>query len=90
MTEQICPVCVCTIGMANQADKLITMGCGVEEVCAATFVETEDWELEDPKGKTLEEIRRIRGEIRTKVVDLLTQMEHSGISLESKHRRSSC
>ena len=36
------------------------MGCGVEEVCPATFVETEDWAIEDPKGKPVEKLREIR------------------------------
>jgi arsenate reductase len=40
-----------TLEMVEQADKVITMGCSVQGICPATFVETEDWELEDPKGK---------------------------------------
>jgi arsenate reductase len=66
-----------TLEMIKQADKVITMGCGVEGVCPATFVETEDWELEDPKGKMLEEVRQIRDEVRSKVVNLLQEMEPS-------------
>src|SRR3990172_6012458 len=36
--------------MAEQADRIITMGCGAdaEAVCPASFIETEDWALEDP------------------------------------------
>ena len=63
-----------TVEMLEQTGKVVTMGCGVESVCPATFVETEDWELEDPKGKTLEEVRKIRDEIRAKVVALLKKM----------------
>jgi arsenate reductase len=66
-----------TLEMIEQAGKVITMGCGVEGVCPATFVETEDWELEDPKGKMLEEVRQIRDEVRSKVVNLLQEMEPS-------------
>ncbi len=51
------------------------MGCGVEGVCPAAFVETEDWELEDPKGKTLDEVRKIRDEIRAKVAGLLKEID---------------
>jgi hypothetical protein len=40
-------------------------------------VETQGWELEDPKGKMLAEVRRIRDEIKAKVVDLLQEMKHS-------------
>ena len=66
-----------TLEMVEQADKVVTMGCGVEGICPATFVETENWELADPKGKTLEEVREIRDEIRAKVVDLLKEMPRS-------------
>jgi len=60
-----------TMEVLEQADRVITMGCGVEGVCPASFVETEDWQLEDPKGKPIEEVRRIRDEIKTKVLRLL-------------------
>ena len=64
-----------TLEMVEQADKVITMGCGVEGVCPAAFVETEEWELEDPKGKTLDEVRKIRDEIRVKVAGLLKEID---------------
>jgi arsenate reductase len=60
-----------TMEMLEQADRVITMGCGVEGVCPASFVETEDWQLEDPKGKPIDDVRRIRDEIRAKVMRLL-------------------
>jgi len=39
---------ILTSQMVKQADLVVTMGCGAEGVCPATFVETEEWELEDP------------------------------------------
>ncbi len=60
-----------TLKMLEQADRVVTMGCGAEGVCPASFVETEDWQLEDPKGKTLDEVRRIRDEIKARVVEIL-------------------
>lgn len=57
--------------MLDQASRVVTMGCGAEGVCPASFVETEDWQLEDPKGKPIEEVRRIRDQIRARVVRLL-------------------
>jgi arsenate reductase len=63
-----------TMEMLDQADRVVTMGCGVEGVCPASFVETEDWQLEDPKGKPPEEVRRIRDEIRAKVMKLLDRL----------------
>ena len=65
-----------TPGMLEQAGTVVTMGCGVEEVCPATFTETEDWGLEDPKGKSLDKIREIRDEIQAKVEALVTQWAH--------------
>jgi arsenate reductase len=60
-----------TMEMLEQSDRVVTMGCGVEGVCPASFVQTEDWRLEDPKGKPIEEVRRIRDEIRAKVLKSL-------------------
>ena len=64
-----------TRDMLKQAHMVVTMGCGIEGVCPATFVETEEWELEDPEGKPLPEVRRIRDEIKTRVVELLRKIE---------------
>ena len=61
--------------MLEQADVVVTMGCGVEGVCPATFVKTEDWGLEDPRGKPLPEVRKIRDEIRARVSALLNRLE---------------
>lgn len=62
-----------TMQMLGQANRVISMGCGVEGVCPASFAETEDWQLEDPKGKPIEEVRRTRDEIRARVLDLLEE-----------------
>ena len=62
--------------IVEKVDRMITMGCGAEAeaVCPARFVETEDWELEDPKDKSLEEIRKIRDEIKERVTKLIEEM----------------
>jgi len=60
-----------TMEMLDQAERVVTMGCGVEGVCPASFVETEDWQLEDPNGKSIEDVRRIRDEIKVRVLRLL-------------------
>ena len=66
-----------TIDMVEKADKMITMGCSPEAgaLCPASFIETEDWALEDPKGKTLEQVRKIRNEIKVRVTKLLNELE---------------
>ena len=65
-----------TLEMVEEADRMITMGCGAEAqgVCPASFIETEDWELEDPKGKPIEKVIRIRDEIKERVENLITQV----------------
>ena len=62
-----------TLDSFNSADRAITMGCGVEESCPAAIVPTEDWQLEDPEGKPLEQIREIRDEIKSRVEALLKE-----------------
>ena len=65
-----------TIDLVEKADRMITMGCGAEAegICPASFIETEDWALEDPKGKSLERVRKIRDEIKERVTKLLKEI----------------
>ncbi len=59
----------------EEADVIITMGCGAEGFCPASFLEkVEDWGIEDPKGKSLEEVRRIRDEIERRVKALIERL----------------
>jgi arsenate reductase (thioredoxin) len=60
--------------MLSKADRVVTMGCMTEGVCPASLVETEDWALEDPKGKSLERVRQIRDETKDRVTRLLTEL----------------
>ena len=62
-----------TFDMMENADRVITMGCGVEEVCPASFVPTEDWNLEDPHDQPIEKIRQIRDEIKVRVEVLVKE-----------------
>jgi len=55
------------------ADVVVTMGCG--DACPLLPGKRyEDWELDDPAGKSVEEIRPIRDEIRDRVADLLGRL----------------
>jgi arsenate reductase (thioredoxin) len=61
--------------MIDHADLVITMGCSVEEVCPKPMLaqmqkKLTDWALPDPKGKPIEEVRKIRDEIENRVVEL--------------------
>lgn len=63
-----------TIELMEQASRVITMGCGEDTACPASWVKTEDWELEDPAGKPIEQVRKIRDEIKARVIRLVTAM----------------
>ncbi|MBI2287753.1 MAG: arsenate reductase ArsC [Chloroflexi bacterium] len=68
-----------TVDMVEKADRMITMGCGAEAeaLCPASFIETEDWALEDPAGKTLPQVRKIRDEIKKRVTKLIKEITSS-------------
>ena len=64
-----------TTQMIEEAGLVVTMGCAVEEVCPRPMLtkmqkKLVDWDIEDPKGKSLEEIRKIRDEIERKIAKL--------------------
>jgi arsenate reductase (thioredoxin) len=55
---------------ASEASLLVTMGCG-DKCPYVPGLRREDWPLRDPKGLPMEEVRRIRDDIRGRVVGLL-------------------
>lgn len=64
-----------TSEMINHASLVVTMGCSVEEACPRPMLaqmqkKLVDWDLPDPKGKPIEEVRKIRDEIERRVTDL--------------------
>jgi arsenate reductase (thioredoxin) len=55
------------------ADVVVTMGCG--DACPVyPGRRYEDWEVDDPAGRSLEETRRIRDDIDARVRDLLARL----------------
>jgi protein-tyrosine-phosphatase len=64
-----------TTKMAEEADKIITMGCSVEKICPAPLLKNvTDWQLEDPKDKPIETVRKIRDEIEKRVLKLIAEI----------------
>jgi arsenate reductase len=61
-----------TLKMMDGIDLAITMGC--ENACPYTTVETRDWGLEDPQDKPIEQVRKIRDEIKVMVGELAKEM----------------
>jgi arsenate reductase len=63
--------------VVRAADAVITMGCG--DACPIyPGKRYEDWDLEDPAGKDLETVRRIRDEIRDRVGALIAKLTEDG------------
>jgi arsenate reductase len=63
-----------TEAMAREANRVIAMGCNVQEACPALQMPIADWGIEDPSQKPIEGVRRIRDEIRQKVEELLAEL----------------
>ena len=61
-----------TTEVAQQAQMLITMGCG-DQCPLVPGVRRDDWPLEDPKGKPIADVRAIRDDIRQRVEALLVE-----------------
>ena len=61
-----------TIELARDASLLVTMGCG-DECPVVPGLRRDDWPLADPKGRSIEEVRRIRDEIRARVAALVAE-----------------
>jgi arsenate reductase len=55
------------------ADVVVTMGCG-DECPVIPGKRYADWDLDDPAGRPLEEVRAIRDEIEARVAALLTEL----------------
>lgn len=57
-----------TLEMQLHADWAITLACGAQ--CPYVPTTVEDWDVDDPSGRSLEEVRTIRDEIEERVIDL--------------------
>jgi protein-tyrosine-phosphatase len=59
--------------MVRAADRVITMGCAVDDAAcpAILYADVQDWGLPDPKGQPIERVREIRDEIEQRVKALL-------------------
>jgi hypothetical protein len=59
-----------TLEMQLHADWAVTLACGAK--CPFVPSVVEDWDVDDPAGKPIEEVRRIRDEIEERVKELTT------------------
>ncbi|MFI8633375.1 arsenate reductase ArsC [Microbacterium sp. NPDC077663] len=62
-----------TVDAVRESDVVITMGCG--DACPIfPGKRYEDWQLDDPAGRGIEDVRRIRDDIRTRVEALIADL----------------
>jgi protein-tyrosine-phosphatase len=69
-----------TAELAQNAEMLITMGCG-DECPYVPGLRRDDWPLPDPKGQGIETVRQTRDEIQERVLRLLAQEQLTTISV---------
>ncbi|HEX2413852.1 MAG TPA: arsenate reductase ArsC [Thermoleophilaceae bacterium] len=60
-----------TVEMQLHADWAITLACGAQ--CPYVPTTVEDWDIPDPAGKPIEEVRAIRDVVEMRVKDLIEQ-----------------
>jgi len=65
-----------SISMIKNSNKTVNMGCMDKESCPSLFVkDVDDWNMDDPKGKSLDDVRKIRDQIKHSVLNLLDSLE---------------
>jgi protein-tyrosine-phosphatase len=62
--------------MIENSFKTVNMGCMDKESCPSLFVkDVLDWNISDPKEKSLDEVRIIRDKIKSEVMNLIKTLE---------------
>src|SRR5215211_3449323 len=61
--------------MMRNSDPIVNMGCMDKSFCPTLFLpKVIEWNLEDPKGKSIEKVREIRDEIEERVKELVAEI----------------
>ena len=64
--------------MIANSSKTVNMGCMDKESCPSLFVkDVLDWNISDPKEKSLDEVREIRDNIKFEVMNLIKSLEET-------------
>ena len=62
--------------MIESSFKTVNMGCMDKESCQSLFVnDALDWNISDPKDKSIDEVRKIRDQIKTEVMTLINSLK---------------
>lgn len=64
-----------TSELAERADVVVTMGCGdsCPYIPGKRYI---DWDLTDPKGLPIEQVREIRDDIQRRVAELVAELDN--------------
>jgi arsenate reductase (thioredoxin) len=64
-----------TEDVMRNSTKIVNMGCMDKSFCPTLFIPNLiDWGIEDPKGKSIEQVRRIRDDIEQRIRQLVTNL----------------
>jgi protein-tyrosine-phosphatase len=75
---------IITEDMIRQSAARINMGCIQRESCPTLFIhDVIDWNIEDPKGKSVEKVREIRDVIESRVKELVSSLSQTSRQINS-------
>jgi len=67
-----------TEDMIRNSTNTVNMGCMERESCPTLFLyNLLDWNIEDPRGQSIERLREIRNEIERRVRELVTSLQNN-------------
>ncbi|MDQ5869870.1 MAG: arsenate reductase ArsC [Thermoproteota archaeon] len=67
-----------TEDMIRNSTQIVNMGCMERESCPTLFLHNLlDWNIEDPKGKSIDKVREIRDEIEQRVKEIVASIKAS-------------
>ena len=62
--------------MIQNSFKVVNMGCMNKDSCPSLFIkDVINWNISDPKDKTMDEVRKIRDQIKSEVLGLIKKLE---------------
>lgn len=74
---------IITEDMIRQSAARVNMGCIQRESCPTLFIHNVlDWNIEDPKDKSIEKVREIRDVIESRVKELVTSLSSTSRQID--------
>ena len=67
-----------TDDMIRDSDNVVNMGCMDKNFCPTIWIpKVIEWNLDDPKGKSIEKVREIRDEIEKRVKEIVAEITNT-------------